>query len=84
MQINSLEEDKRNKNETMKNVSSKKEWKLGMTQAHVKTPMITFIMGTYGGKSYKYLIKIKLRRDHTSIMSDIYSFRVSLFDNGKS
>ena len=35
------------------------------------------------GKSDKYFVKLKLRRDPASSTSDIYKFKMSLFENGK-
>ena len=67
----------------MKNVSHKKRWKLGMTQAHVEPLPITFMMGTYDGKSYKYFIILKLHRYHMSSTPDLYEFMMSLVGNGE-
>ena len=53
-----------------------------MTQAHVEPPSIPPIKGNYDGKSEKYFIKLKLRRDPTSSTSEQYEFRMYLFDNG--
>ena len=54
-----------------------------MTQVHVEPPTIPLIKGKYDGKSDKYLLKMKLRRDPTSSTADLYEFKMSLFDNGK-
>ena len=53
------------------------------TQAHAEPPYINLIKVTCNGKPGKDFVKLKLRRDPTSIMSDLYEFRVSLFDNGE-
>ena len=53
-----------------------------MTLSHVEPPSIPLIKGAYDGKSEKDLLKLKLRRRPTSSMSDLYGFRMSLFDNG--
>ena len=53
-----------------------------MTQVHVEPPPIPLIKGKYDGKSDKYLLKMKLRRDPTSSTTDLYEFKMSLFDNG--
>ena len=66
----------------MKNVSHKKEWNSGTTQAHVEPPPITLIKVAYYGKSEKYFVKMKLCGYPTSSTSDLYEFRMSLFDNG--
>ena len=52
-----------------------------MTQVHVEPPPIPLVKGKYDGKLDKYLLKLKLRRDPNSIMSDLYEFKMSLFDN---
>ena len=46
----------------MNNVSNKKGWDSGMTQANVELPLITPIKGKYNGKSDKYFVKLKLSR----------------------
>ena len=37
----------------------------------------------YDGKSDKYFVKLKLRRDPTSSTSDLYEFKMFLFENGE-
>ena len=54
-----------------------------MTEAHVELPPITLIKGTCDGKSYKFFVKLKLRRHPTYSKSDLYYFRMSLSDNGE-
>ena len=49
----------------MSNVSSKKEWITGMNQPHVDPLPIPLIKENYNGKSDKYYVKLKLRRDPT-------------------
>ena len=67
----------------MKNVSHKKGWKPGTNKAHVEPPPNILIKEIYNDKSDKYFVKIKLRRDPTSSMSDLYEFNMSLFDHGE-
>ena len=67
----------------MKNVSSEKGWMTGMTHPHVEPPPIPLIQETYDGNPDKDLVKLKLRRDPTSSTSDLYEFKISLFDNGE-
>ena len=43
---------------------------------------IPLIRETCNGKSDKDFVKLKLRRDPTSITSDLYEFNMSLFDHG--
>ena len=54
----------------------------GMTQPHVEPPPIPLSKENHDGKSEKYFVKLKLRRDPTSPTSDIYEFKMYLFDNG--
>ena len=65
----------------MKNVSHKNMWNLSMTQAHVEPPYIPLIKIKHEDKSDKYFVKIKLHMDPTSAISDLYKFKMSLFDN---
>ena len=60
----------------MKNVSHKNIWNSGMTQVYVEPPPITLIKGKYDGNSDKGFVKLKLRRDPTSNMSDLYELVV--------
>ena len=41
------------------------------------------IKENHNGKSDKYFVKLKLHRDTTSSTSDLYEFKISLFDNGE-
>ena len=54
-----------------------------MTQVHTEPLLIPLIKVTYDGKSEKYFVKLKLRKYPTSSTSDLYEFRMSLFDNGR-
>ena len=67
---------------TMKNVSSKKGWTTGMTHPHIESPPIPLIKENHDGKSDKDFVKIKQRRDPTPSTSDLYEFKMYLFDNG--
>ena len=66
----------------MKNISHNKSWDFGMNQVHVEPLLIPLIKGKYNGKSDKDFVKLKLRRYPTSSMSNLYEFKMSLFDNG--
>ena len=66
----------------MKNVSSKKVWMTGMNHPQVYIPPIPLIQETHDDMSYKYFVKLKLRRDTMSSTLDLYEFKMSLFDNG--
>ena len=66
----------------MKNISSKKGWIAGVTHPHVEPPPIPLIQETYGGKSEKDIVKLKLDRDPMLSTSELYDFKMSLFDNG--
>ena len=54
-----------------------------MPQVHTEPPPTPQIKGKYDGKSDKFFVKLKLHRDTTSGTSDLYEFRMSLFDNGE-
>ena len=55
----------------------------GMTRPHEDPPPITIIKETHNGKSDKYFVKIKMRKDPTLSTSDLYEFEIYLFDNGE-
>ena len=65
----------------MKTVYQKKSWNLGITQVHEEPPPTPAIKVKYDDKSDKYSVKMKLRRNPTSITLDLYEFKMSLFDN---
>ena len=67
----------------MKNVSHNKGWILGINPSHVEPLTITLIKETYNGKPEKDFVKLKLRRYPTSSTSDLYEFKMSLFEHGK-
>ena len=54
-----------------------------MTPPHVDPSLIPLIKENHNGKSEKYFVKLKLRRDPTSSTSNLYEFKMSLFDNGE-
>ena len=49
---------------------------------HVGTPRVPLIKSKDNDKSYKYYVKIKLCKDLVSEMSDLYEFKMALFDYG--
>ena len=53
-----------------------------MMPVHME-PYPTFLILKNDGKSDNYLVKLKLRRDTMSSMSDLYEFSMYFFDNGK-
>ena len=55
----------------------------GVTHPHVEPPPIPLIQETYDSKSDKDFVKLKLRWDPMSSTSDLYEFKIYLFDNGK-
>ena len=55
----------------------------GMTQPHVDPPSIPLMKENHDGKSDKYFVKLKMRRDTTLPTLELYEFKMSLFDNGK-
>ena len=67
----------------MENVSYKKGWVLGTNPSHVEPPSIPLIEKNSTGKSDVYYVKLNMRRYPMSSTSDLYEFRVYLFDNAK-
>ena len=67
----------------MKNVCHKKIWNSDVIQPHVDTPPNNLIKSKNDNKSSNYLVKLKLCRYPTSYFSDLYEFKMSLFDNGE-
>ena len=66
----------------MKNLSHKKGWGVDTNLAHVEPPQILLIKETSTSKSDGDDVKLNLCRDPTSSTSDIYEFRMPLFDHG--
>ena len=52
-----------------------------MNQPHVEPLPITLIKEKHDGKSYTDFLKLKLRRDPKFSTSDLYEFKICLFDN---
>ena len=48
----------------------------------MEPPSITLINKTYNGDSEKDFVELKLRRDPMSSTSELYEFKMSLFDHG--
>ena len=57
---------------TMKKVSHKKKWDVGVLQLHVEPPRTPQIKSKHDDKSDKDFVKIKLRRDPTSEKTVLY------------
>ena len=53
----------------------------GTTQPHLEPLPIPLIKERHDGKSDKYFVKLKLHRDPTFPTSDLYEFKIPLFDN---
>ena len=51
-------------------------------QVHVEPPPIPLIKIKHDDKSDKDLVKLKFCRDLTSEKSDLYEFKMALFENG--
>ena len=66
----------------MENVSHNKTWKTGEVQVQVDPPPIPMIKSKHDDKSYNDFVKLKLRSDPTSEKSELYEFKMALFDNG--
>ena len=67
----------------MKNVSNKIGWGVDSNPDHVEPPPIPLVKETSTGKSYGDHVKLKLRKYPTSSTSELYGFRMYLFDHGK-
>ena len=67
----------------MKNVYHKKVWGADNNPAHVEPSFIPLVKETSTGKLDGYYVKLKLCRYPTSSTSDLYEFRMYLFDHGK-
>ena len=67
----------------MNNVSHKKSCNSGVRQPRLKSPPIPLIKNNHNHKSDKDLVKIKLCRYPTSSSSDLYKFKMDMFDNGE-
>ena len=68
----------------MQNVFHKKGWKSGTNPEHVEPLPVPLIKATYNIKSDKDFVKLKLCRDPMFSTSDLYEFRMYLFDRGKT
>ena len=66
----------------MKNIPHKKVWGTDTNTAHVEPPLIPLVKETSTGKSYGDYVKLKFLRGPTSSTSDLYEFRMSLFNHG--
>ena len=67
----------------MENVSHKRRWGVYTNTDHVEPPLIPLIKETATGKSDGDYVKLNLRKNPTSSKSDLYEFRMSLFDHGE-
>ena len=66
----------------MKKVLQKK-WNTKTIQVQMDPPTTPLIKGKNDEKPDKQFVKIRLRRDPTSKKSDLYEFKMALFDNGE-
>ena len=67
----------------MKKVFHKKGWGMETNTANLEPPLVPLIKEKSTGKSDGDYVKLKLHRNTTSSTSDLYDFRMSLFDHGK-
>ena len=65
----------------MKNVLHKEWWNSGTNLAHLEPPPIPLIRKTYNGKSDGYFVKLKHFSNPMSSISDLYEFKIYLFDH---
>ena len=55
---------------------------MSVVEQHVDPPPIPLIKIKHNDKSDKYFLRLKLCKDLTSEKSDLYEFKMALFDNG--
>ena len=67
---------------TMKKVSHKNKWNMGVVQLHVEPQTTPLIKSKHNDDMEKYFLKLKLRRYPMSEKSDLYEFKMAFFDNG--
>ena len=67
----------------MNKVSHQKGWNLGTNPVHLEPPPIPPIKETCNGKSEKDFVKLKLRRYPMFSTSDLYRFKMSVYDHVK-
>ena len=65
----------------MKNNLHKNNWIRGAVKLHMEPSLIPQNKGNNDTKQDKYDVKTKLRRDPTSEKSDLYEFKIVLFEN---
>ena len=66
----------------MNKVLHKIGWGTDTKPAHLEPTLIPLNKETSNGKSYEYYVKLKLSRDPTYSMSELYELRMFLFENG--
>ena len=65
----------------MRNVSLQEYMELRITQVQVETPLTSLLNIKHDDKYNKYFVKLKLRRNLTSVTWDLYEINMALFDN---
>ena len=55
-----------------------------MIQMHLEPPPISLIKSNHNDKSDKDIVKLKLRRDPTSYLSELYEFNLDFIYNGET
>ena len=68
---------------TTNNVPHKNKWNLGVVQVHTETPHTSLIKSNHNDKADTDFVIMKVRRYPTSYKSELYEFKMALFDNGK-
>ena len=67
----------------MRNISHHKKWNTGTVQFHIEPHPIPLIKINNDEKLDIYFVKIQLCRGPTLENSDLYEFKITLFDNVK-
>ena len=66
-----------------KNVLHKKIWRTGAVKIQLEPSLILIIKQNNDKKLETYSVKVKLRKDSTSETSNLYRFKMTMFDNGE-
>ena len=66
---------------TMNNILCRKKWITDVLEKHVESPPIHLIKSKHDDNSDKDFVKLKLSRDPASENSELYEFKIALFDN---
>ena len=75
---------KKTKTGTIKNVFCRNKWTAAETEQPMEPTPTPFTKIKHDDKSDRDFVKLKLHRDPMSNKSELYEFKISLFDNGNT